>query len=55
MAAKVLISGPRRLNAMSMTLHRNNELNDAYENCVGRRIKRNREVHFIANVDTMTT
>jgi len=55
MAAKVLISGPRRLDTMSVTLHTNNELNGAYENCVGRWVKRNREVHFIANVDTVAT
>lgn len=54
MAAKVLISGPGRLDTMSMTLHTNDELNDAYENCVGRRVKRNREIHVIANVDTVT-
>ena len=53
-AAKVLISGPGRLDTMSMTLHTNNELNDAYENCAGRRVKRNRVVHFIANTDTVT-
>ena len=54
MAAKVLISGPGRLDTMSMTLHTNNELNDAYENCVGRRVKRNRVVHLITNVDAVS-
>jgi len=53
MAAKVLITIPRRLDTMSMTLHINNERKDAHENCVGRRVKRNRKVHFIANADTV--
>jgi hypothetical protein len=38
-----------------MTLYTNFELDDAYDNCVGRRVKRNGPVHFIANVDTMAT
>ena len=53
MAAKVLISTPRQLDAMSITLHTNNERKDARDNCVGRRVKCNRKVHFIANADTV--
>ena len=53
MAAKVVISTPRRLDTMSMALHTNNERKDAHEYCVARRVKRNWEVHGIANADTV--
>lgn len=54
MDSKVVISTPSRLDTMSMALHTNNERKDAHGYCVARRVKRNREVHGIADADTVT-